>query len=77
MSGIVQDRKNIYLPGVQREFRVKNAALDRELFQEEFETITTVYVVNKKYAFAFDKTELEDYVGEEKLVNFGTPSVVI
>lgn len=70
-------RKKRYSPGVQWEFRVKNAALDRELFQEEFETVTTVYVVNKEYTFAFDKTEFQDYVGEQKFVNFGASSAVI
>jgi hypothetical protein len=44
------------------------------LFQEQFETVTTVYVVNKEYAFALDKAEFQDYVGEEKLVNFGASS---
>lgn len=66
-----------YSPGVEGEFRVKDTALDRKLFQEEFKTVTTVYVVNKENAFAIDKAEFEDYVGEEKLVNFGASSTVV
>jgi hypothetical protein len=65
------------LPRIQRELRVEHTALDRELFQEELETITAVDIVDENDAFAFDQLELENHVGKKELVDFRAANSVL
>jgi hypothetical protein len=47
------------------------------LLEEELETIRSVDVVDKEDALPLDESELEEDVGEEELVGFGTADVVL
>jgi hypothetical protein len=61
------------LPRIQRQLGVENAALYRELFKKQFETITSIDVIDKEYAFPLDEFEFQHHVSEKKLVDFGDP----
>lgn len=65
---IVYSRRNI--PGIQRQFRVQDTAFYRELFQEEFEAVRTVDIIDKDYAFALNELELEDDICKKEFVDF-------
>ena len=72
-SGLqIQDYESHDAPGVQRQFRVQHTTLDRELLEEELETVAAIYVVDEQNAFPFDQPEFQDHVGQEELVDFGT-----
>jgi hypothetical protein len=57
-------------PGIQRQLRVQNTALDHELLQKELKAIRAVHVIHEENAFALDELELENNVGEEEFVHF-------
>jgi hypothetical protein len=66
--------KYYYLPGIQRKFRIKDAALNGELLEEQFESITPFNVIHKKYAFPLYQLELEHNIGKKEFVDFSCPS---
>jgi hypothetical protein len=43
------------------------------LFQEKFQAVAAVDVVDEKYAFTLYKAEFEDDICEKKFVDFGAP----
>lgn len=64
-------------PRVEGQFGVENTGFDAKLLQEELEPVAPVNVVDKEDAFAFDKAELEEDIGEEELVRLGAVDVVL
>lgn len=61
----------------QGQFRVDHAGLDTKLFQEEFDTVTPLDVVDKDDGFPSDELELEQNVDEQEFVAFRGESVVL
>lgn len=41
------------------------------MFEEKFQSVAAVYIVNKDNAFAFDELELEYDICKEEFVDFG------
>ena len=64
----------MYLPWVQRQFRIQNTEFYWKLFDEKFKTIASVDV-HKHDAFAPYEFEFEDDVCEKKFVNFGASTI--
>ena len=59
------------IPGVERQLGVEHTTLDRELFQEQLQSITTIDVVDEDDAFTLDELKFENDVGQQELVDFG------
>ncbi len=43
----IQSTETVYSPRIQRKLRVENTAFYRKLLKEEFEPITSVYIVDE------------------------------
>lgn len=56
--------------GIERQFRVENTTFDGELFEEEFEAVAAIYVIDEEDALPPDKLEFEDDICQEKFVDF-------
>lgn len=50
------------IPRVQRQLRVEDTALDRELLEEELDAVRAVDVVDEDDTFALNELELENDV---------------
>jgi hypothetical protein len=60
-------------PGVKGKLRIQHTAFYWKLFQEEFQAVAPVDVVDEKYAFALYEAEFEDDIGEKEFVDFRAP----
>ena len=68
-----QGPNGAYEPGVERQFRVQDTALYRELLQEQLQTVATVNVVDENDTFAFDELHFQDDVCQKKFINLVAP----
>lgn len=52
------------LPRVERKFGVEYTTFYRELFEEKLQTVTSIDIVDKEYAFAFDEFQSKHHIGQ-------------